>query len=178
MLDLNIYPDMAAIYIDNLIKPRQTFSPTNYPSKETSSKGVIYVDLHLDLALKRKIGVGLDPSNSNDVLADTDTDAIRNSLYNIFTTRPGQKLLTPDFGANLEQFLFESVSPVKAQVIGNKIYDVVSTYEPRVRILKIQVTPVADQNLYYIVFTYKLLNKGEIQSFSIQIQNNNNITIS
>lgn len=177
MLDLNIYPDMATIYTNNLIKPRQVYSPTNFPAKETISKGPIYTDLHLDLELKRKIGVGLNPSNANDILVDTDTDAIRNALYNIFTTKPGQKLLTPDFGANLEQFLFEPIDQIRAQIIGNKIYDVVSRYEPRITSLKIQVTPITDQNTYYVVFVYKLLNKGTDQSFSIQIERNNNITI-
>jgi phage baseplate assembly protein W len=177
MLDLNIYPDMAAIYIDNLVRPRQTNSPNNFPAKETSLDEYIYADLHLDLKAQRKIGVGVDPANSNDILSDTDTDAIRNALYNLFTTRPGQKLLTPSFGANLEQFLFEKITPVNARVIGNTINSNIKTFEPRIQVLKIQVTPQPDQNQYRVVFVYKLLNKGGSQSFSIQIQSNNNITI-
>jgi phage baseplate assembly protein W len=177
MLDLNIYPDMATIYIDNLVKPRQTNSPYNFPAKETPLEDNIYADLHLDLKLKRKLGVGDEPANSSDIISDTDTDAIRNSLYNLFTTRPGQKLLTPAFGSNLEQFLFESVNELNARVIGDTIYTSIRRFEPRVEVLKVQVTPNPDENLYRVLFVYKLLNMGENQTFSIQIESNNNITI-
>lgn len=177
MLDLNIYPDMATIYIDNLVKPRQTNSPYNFPAKETSPKDSIYTDLHLDLKIQRKLGVGDFVVNSDDILTDTDTDAIRNSLYNLFTTRPGQKLLTPNFGSNLEQFLFESVNEINARIIGDTMFTSIRKFEPRVQVLKIQVTPEPDQNQYSVVFVYKLLNKGQNQTFSIQIQSNNNITI-
>jgi phage baseplate assembly protein W len=168
---------MASIYLDNLVKPRETNSPYSLPSKETTQKQSVYTDLHLDLILKEKIGVGINAQNSNDIVVDNDSDAIRNSLYNIFTTKPGQKLLTPSFGSNLEQYLFESVNEINAKIIGNNILKVISTFEPRIDVLKIQVTPVADQLTYYVTFSYKLLNTNQDKSFQIKLQSRDNITI-
>lgn len=168
---------MASIYLDNLIKPRETNSSRNFPAKEINLKQSVYTDLHLDLKVKEKIGIGINAQNSNDILVDTDSDAIRNSLYNIFTTKPGQKLLTPSFGSNLEQYLFESVNEINAKIIGNNILKVISTFEPRIDIIKIQVTPVSDELTYYVTFAYKLLNTGSNQSFQIKLQSNDSISI-
>ena len=83
---------MATIYIDNLIKPREVNSPTNYPSKETKKNQYVYEDLHLDLLMNKNVGNGLNTVEDNDIVADYDSNAIRNSLYNIFTTKKGQKI--------------------------------------------------------------------------------------
>jgi len=164
---------MATIYIDNLIKPREVNSPTNYPSKETKPNQFVYTDLHLDLSLSKNIGNGLNPVNGNDITVDYDSDAIRNSLYNIFTTKPGQKLLSPSFGASLDQFLFESVNNVKGKILGNTILTNVTKYEPRVSVEAVEVYPQPDQNQYYVIFRYKVLNIGKIETFNISFDAHN-----
>lgn len=167
---------MATIYIDNIIKPREVNSPSNYPSKETKTNNFVYTDLHLDLQVIKNIGNGLNTKNSNDILVDYDSNAIRNSLYNIFTTRPGQKILNPIFGANLDQFLFEPINDIKAKILGNTIYDAIVKFEPRVEVKNIQVTPISDNNEYYVLFVYSLLNIGKLDKFQINFQRDN-ITI-
>jgi hypothetical protein len=37
--------------------------------------------------------------------------AIRNSLHNIFTWRPGERVLNPEFGSRLYQLLYEGIIP-------------------------------------------------------------------
>ena len=172
-MDHKYLPPMAAIYIDNLIKPREVNSPTNYPSKETRPNQSIYTDLHLDLTIAKNSGNGLNPVDSNDILADYDSNAIRNSLYNIFTTRKGQKLLSPNFGGSLDQYLFESVNDTKAQILGDAIYNSVSNYEPRVSVKKVRVRPIPDEHQYYVIFVYEILNIGKVDQFKINFQANN-----
>ena len=161
---------MAAIYIDNLIKPREINSPYNYPSKETNPNQAVYTDLHLDLAFEKNVGNGLNPVEGNDIVGDYDTNAIRNSLYNIFTTRKGQKLLSPNFGGSLDQYLFENISNVKAQILGNSIVESVEQYEPRVEVVNVQVKPMPDDNQYYVVFVYRVLNIGKVDKFEINFK--------
>lgn len=164
---------MAAIYIDNLIKPREVNSPYNYPSKETNPNQPVYTDLHLDLTFEKNVGNGLNPVEGNDIVGDYDTNAIRNSLYNIFTTRKGQKLLSPNFGGSLDQYLFESITNVKAKILGDNIVQSVSQFEPRVEVVKVQVMPMPEQNQYYVVFIYKVLNIGKVDKFEINFKANN-----
>jgi phage baseplate assembly protein W len=164
---------MATIYIDNLVKPREVNSPNNYLSKETIPNQYVYTDLHLDLTIDNNVGNGLNPVQSKDITVDYDSNAIRNSLYNIFTTRKGQKILDPNFGGSLDQYLFESVSNVKAKILGDSIVQAVSQYEPRVSVENVQVMPIPDENQYHVIFVYAVLNIGRIETFKINFQANN-----
>lgn len=163
---------MATIYIDNLIKPREVNSPINYPSKEPDTNQYIYTDLHLDLLMHKNIGNGLSPVESNDIAADYDSRAIRNSLYNIFTTRKGQKLLNPEFGSSFDQYLFEKITNIGAKILGNDILKA-AEFEPRIKVQNVQVMPMPDQNQYYVLFVYKLLNIGKVDKFQINFKSNN-----
>ena len=163
---------MATIYIDNLIKPREVNSPVNYASKETKQNQYVYTDLHLDLSMNKNIGNGLNAVDSNDINVDYDSHAIRNSLYNIFTTKKGQKILSPNFGGSLEQHLFEGITEFKAKILGNKIIEA-AALEPRIEVQNVQVFPSPDENQYYVLFVYKLLNIGRVDKFKINFQANN-----
>jgi len=166
---------MAAIYIDNLIKPREINSPSSYPSKETVQNKFVYTDLKLDLKEAKNLGNGLNPAISNDIEASYDLEAIRNSLYNIFTTRKGQKVLNPLFGGSLDQHLFENITEFKAKILGDSIVESVSRFENRVRVDSVQVMPMYDENQYYVIFNYTILNIKDIKKFEI-LFNANNIT--
>ena len=131
--------------------------------------------LKLDLKEAKNLGNGLNPAISNDIEASYDLEAIRNSLYNIFTTRKGQKLLNPLFGGSLDQHLFENITEFKAKILGDSIVDSVSRFENRVRVDSVQVMPMYDENQYYVIFNYTILNIKDIKKFEI-LFNANNIT--
>jgi phage baseplate assembly protein W len=130
---------MATIDLNNLIRPKKVNNTTTTPTLQVNNINPVYVDLHLDLTLENTIGLGNNPVQSRDILVDTDIQAIKNSIRNIFTTKKGQKLLSPDFGCSLEQYLFEKVSEFGGNIIGNAIHDAIVQYEPRVDIVKIYV---------------------------------------
>jgi phage baseplate assembly protein W len=130
---------MATIDLNNLIRPKKVNNTTTTPTLQVKNVAPIYVDLHLDLTLENNIGLGDNVTKTRDILVDTDVQAIKNSIRNIFTTKKGQKLLSPDFGFSLEQYLFEKVSEFGGNVIGNAINDAITQYEPRVDVIKIYV---------------------------------------
>ncbi len=159
---------MATIYIDNLIKPRQVNSPTTVPSTPVAPNQYVYCDLHLDLSMANNIGNGLNTQESNDITVDYDYNAIKNSLTNIFSTRPGEKILNPSFGANLEQFLFDRVDSIRGKILGNTILENITNYEPRVNVQSVQVQPVPDKQLYYVLLVYQILNIGVVDKLQLQ----------
>lgn len=111
----------------------------------------IYKDLHLDLEQNYTRGTELAKKlNIKDLKADYDLDAIKNSLFNLFTTLPGQKILNPVYGLNLMQFVFTSLSQSNARLIGKVIFEGTELFEPRVNILNINVNVDFDQNQYTI----------------------------
>lgn len=148
---------MAIVDLNNLVRPKQTNNSGTALSNVVNSPLPIYTDLHLDLSLSKNIGLGIDTVPSSDLLVDNDIDAIKNSIKNIFTTKKGEKVLNPEFGCSLDQYLFEPITEVYAQLIGNDILTGIQRFEPRVEITNITVIPVYDQNLYYITCYYTLL---------------------
>jgi phage baseplate assembly protein W len=148
---------VAKIDLNNLIRPKQVNNPYNVPTKLVDTELPVYTDLHLDLKIKQNIGLGNAPVTSNDLYVDNDVEAIKNSLRNIFNTRKGQKVLNPEFGASLEQYLFEPINEVYAKAIGDEITENISSFEPRVQVLRLQITPKPDDNQYYIMLVYRFL---------------------
>ena len=111
----------------------------------------IYKDIHFDLEQNYTRGTELAKKlEIKDLKPDYDLDAIKNSLFNLFTTLPGQKILNPVYGLNLMQFVFTNLSETNARLIGKVILEGTELFEPRVTILNINVEVDYDQNQYTI----------------------------
>jgi phage baseplate assembly protein W len=124
-----------------------TFKNLEKTSGVTSA--ATYTDLHLDI-------IGYPIGAPRDILVDNDLDAIRNSLSNLFSTVPGQKLLNPTYGLNLLQYLFEPVTTNTANIIGETILNGITRFEPRVTVDKVRVVGNAEANEYNITLTLRI----------------------
>lgn len=121
-----------------------------------------YRDLYLDLIESDQ------PYNDSlygkstqvDLRTAIDEGAILNSLRNIFTTNPGEKILDPTFGLSLSRWLFEPLDEFVAQEIGEAIVEGIEKFEPRVSVNNITVNMNAEQNQYdlKLVLTIPSLN--------------------
>ena len=104
-------------------------------AKNTDSfRSYSYADLHLDLELSsytsdKTVGSS---NNAQDLKLNYDENAIYNSIRNIFNTKKGQKILTPTFGLDIEQYLFENISKANGELIGTTIFEELSLYDPRI----------------------------------------------
>jgi uncharacterized protein len=148
---------MAVIDLNNLIRPKQQYNPSTQVSNVVTNNIPVYTDLHLDLDLEKTVGLGLYSRPTNDILVDNDITAIKNSLRNIFTTKKGQKILNPDFGLSLEQYLFQPITNANAKALGTDISTGISRYEPRITVSNIVVNPMFDLEQYYVSVYYTLL---------------------
>ena len=92
----------------------------------------------------------------NDLQVDYDEIAIKNSLKNLFNTKPGQRFLFPLYGLDLNQFLFEGVNEINGQMIGEKIVRSIELYEPRVRLRQCKVVAKPDDNEYDITIIVEI----------------------
>jgi hypothetical protein len=162
---------MAVIDLNNIVRPKKKNNPTMQVTDVVTEQRPVYVDLHLDLETDKNVGLGLNAVNSGDILVDIDIEAIKNSLRNIFNTKKGQKILNPEFGSSLEQYLFTPITEPNAKAIGNQILKYVNAYEPRINISNVIVSPKIDQNLYYIAIYYNLLeiNRNDIINIVAQL---------
>jgi phage baseplate assembly protein W len=110
-----------------------------------------YKDIEIDLAIDY---TKTNPLNNfkeqKDLKADFDVQAIKNSIFNIFTTAPGQKILNPIFGLNLLYFLFTGITAENARMLGETILRGLTKFEPRVTVENINVTTDYENQEYII----------------------------
>lgn len=64
-----------------------------------------------------------------------DLEDIYQSIHNILNTEKGERLFLPEFGINLEQYLFEPMTQVTKWKIFDEIWDALKNYEPRITLL-------------------------------------------
>jgi uncharacterized protein len=66
---------------------------------------------------------------------------IREAIRIILGTSPGERVMRPEFGAGLEQFLFEPVNPTTVGRLQRQVRDALVTWEPRIDVEDVTVTP-------------------------------------
>tara|TARA_R110000851_G_scaffold209337_1_gene361704 strand:+ start:373 stop:906 length:534 start_codon:yes stop_codon:yes gene_type:complete len=123
----------------------------------------IYRDLHLDLEFDTSTTgqSPLDPAtlaatNYKDIKQAVNEGAIKNSLTNLFNTFPGQKLLNPEYGLDLTQYLFTPVSDSIGRQIGEEILSGIQKYEPRVEVQNVSVGIDEENSEYEIGLSIKI----------------------
>lgn len=119
-----------------------------------NDSGNSYIDIHLDLEAGNKSG-GKTLNGSvvagNDIMVDSDSTAIRNSLINIMTTQKGQRPLSLEFGINLYKFIGDPINEITANAIATEIKRGIELWEPRVEVINIYIFPNPDQLLFEII---------------------------
>ena len=111
-----------------------------------------YADIHLDVQFNSRLSTkptGVS-KNAQDFKLDYDTEAIYNSIRNVFNTKKGQKILNPNFGLDLEQYLFDTISKENGDIIGTTILEELALYEPRIKVTGVDVLARPDWNEYVI----------------------------
>lgn len=168
---------MATIRLNNLTKPRAIVSGKTESQIDVFSDKPIYTDLHLDLEFEKSIGLNDNYANSGDIKVDINVSAIRNSIRNIFETKRGQKILTPEFGASLEQHLFQVVDEYYGNVIGDEILSNLEKFESRIDVEKVQILPIPDENLYRIFVSYRIKQSKQQNTIDFTFSDSGEILI-
>lgn len=125
---------------------------TTLPKAREYTRDFAYADLHLDIktSFTNKNEVYA-INEQKDLVVDYDLQAIKNSIVNIFTTSPGEKILNPTFGLDLRDYLFEPVSEAIAIQISSAILNGFIRQEPRITFLqRPTVLPNPDEQSYTI----------------------------
>lgn len=146
---------MASIKLQTLSEP------------EKSTSGYTYNDLHLDIEYSyTRNNELLRQREIKDLVTDYDYAAIRNSIFNLFTTLPGQKILNPAFGINLMQFIFKPCDITTARQIARTIVEGINRFEPRVNLIEVEVISVPEEQQYDVNLTINVPDVG-LDSFKL-----------
>ena len=90
---------------------------------------------------------------NTDLRHTVDEGAIMNSIKNIFTTKPGDKLLNPTFGLDLSKWLFEPIDDFRAREIGEVLHAGIEKFEPRVTLKNVTVLTDPENHSYRITLS-------------------------
>ena len=107
-------------------------------------------------------------------LNQTYRQIINQNLKMLVLTAPGERMMDPDFGIGLRNFLFEQSAEVTYQRIADKIYEQVTRYMPFIEIENINfVSPeqdeALDKNFVGITLRYKIIPLGSSDLLDITL---------
>jgi phage baseplate assembly protein W len=114
-----------------------------------------------DLDKNRAVGISL-PFNGGGVFNKTYStqDQVKSNLINLLLTYKGERILNPEFGADLPRLLFEPINNELIQKIQDQIINNVNIYVPEIILINIEVTPDIDHNTLYVMVEYQLKISG------------------
>jgi uncharacterized protein len=96
-----------------------------------------------------------------DISHSIDANAIQNSITNIFTFNPGERIIRPEFGNTLYKYLYETITDSLLDRLGQSCVDMIERWEPRVKVLNVNISPNSDQNEIGITLTYTIPSLGD-----------------
>ena len=95
---------------------------------------------------------------TKDIVLKKDVEAIKRSVRNLILTNPHERPFHPEIGSGITGVLFELVSPTTAVVLQSEIRQVITNFEPRVRLIDISVLGDIDKNGYYVTIKFQVIN--------------------
>ena len=88
----------------------------------------------------------------------TDAAAVKRSVRNLVQYGYYEKPFHPEIGSGVRDLLFENMTPLTAQVLSQKIQDVINNFEPRAQLAGVEVIPRFDTNTYEVIVEFYMVN--------------------
>ena len=89
-------------------------------------------------------------------LNQNDKEELKSKLALLITTQRGQRLFNPDFGINIEQFLFQPMDDQTYNAIRDEISSNVTRFIPSLKIESIQTDVSESQKLVGLQIRYSI----------------------
>jgi phage baseplate assembly protein W len=114
-----------------------------------TSRKYDYSDLDLDFLAHPATG---------DVMKKVGPESIKRSVRNLILTNFYDRPFRPYIGSNAQKILFDNANPLTAGFLKDAIEEVIENYEPRIKLLMVQVKFDYDNNGYEVRLQYQILN--------------------
>ena len=124
----------------------------------------IYKDLDLDFQIN---------SATKDIQTLTDIESVKRSVRNLIKLNHYEKPFRPEIGSNLRAMLFENITPQINHAISKQIDLLIRNYEPRCRLVQLNVQPDVDRNGYRASISFYVVNQPdrvEVETFLERIR--------
>ena len=110
---------------------------------------------------------------TKDIQKMLDVESVKRSVKNLINLNHYEKPFHPEIGSNLRGMLFENISPQMTHFIGKQIELLIKNYEPRCRLVQLNVQPDVDRNGYRASISFYVVNhpdRVEVETFLERIR--------
>lgn len=122
-------------------------------SRVTRERQYSDIDLTLDARIAPTYVDG-----DGDILRKTDAAAVKQAIKNLLLTNRYEKPYRPQFGGDLSGLLFELMDEVTGDEIISRVTNTIERYEPRAKILNLQVLASPNNNSVSLQIEFRIIN--------------------
>lgn len=107
---------------------------------------------------------------TGDISILSDDNSIKQAIRTLVLTQLESVPFRSDFGTPVDGLLFESVGPLTAISIQSVIQFAITNFEPRVRVINVDVIYNYDDRHMEITIQYSILNTEKVDSLTIMLE--------
>jgi phage baseplate assembly protein W len=109
------------------------------------------------LGLGWNFPISLDDDSGQVELAPNGEEGIRQSIWMILGTSPGERVMRPDFGCGIHDMVFGVNNAATASAVAGAVREALAVWEPRVDVLDVYALPDRSRpNLLLIEINYQV----------------------
>jgi phage baseplate assembly protein W len=98
-------------------------------------------------------------------------ESVRQQLQVILSTRPGEQLMRPGFGAGLTDFLGEPDNVTTRRRVYDRVTESIARWEPRVDVDRVDVDDLPGRPGWLrIEIAYRLRRNGELATLGVNLE--------
>ena len=140
---------------------RRAFAQEDINSLATANvattRNVDYKDIDLTFTAK---------TTSGEIFKKTNAAAVKQAVKTLVMTNLMEKPFKPEFGGDVQGMLFELADDRTSVTIRRNIVSNLKRYEPRAKIISLDVEAKPDNNSIAVDLTFKIVNTEEVVNFS------------
>ena len=107
---------------------------------------------------------------TDDLSIVNNDNSIKQAVKNIILTSPGEKPFQPLVGSSVNRLLFEPLDAFTADAVAEEIRTTINQYEPRVKLTKVDVTPIFEGNKLNVSLEYKIVGLPIVETIEFVLQ--------
>lgn len=95
-----------------------------------------------------------------DLAYEEGAEKVRQAIWIVLDTEPGERVMRPTFGCGLRRFLMKPNSPATRALIAQDVARALSAWEPRIAVQQVRADPGDDPAMVLIHVAYTHLRDG------------------
>ena len=125
----------------------------------TTSRTASYTDIDLTFTNK----------SNGEIFKKTDAASVKQAVRNLLMTNKGEKPFNPNYGGNLNDYLFSLSEDIDNIEIENAIMLAIDAQEPRAAVRGVQVLLKGDYNSIHVLVQFQVVNTLEIAELNLEL---------